>query len=433
MLRKLIFSTLFISIVTLGTLSASEVDSSRLLVKMKAGHTAEMAGIQNAYHLFGQWYSVSTGPKNLTSALNKNDAVELVQPNYKANRKKLPVAVEVFDTPALKELNQNFNDPQLSRQWGFNSASSYGISVIDAFARRSTSNRSEIIVAVVDTGVDVHHEDLTMWVNKNEIPGNNIDDDQNGHIDDVNGINTLVRRADGTPTANIADGHGHGTHVSGTIAAIQNNAKGVAGVATNVKIMGIRTVPNNGDETDADVIESFIYAAKMGARVINCSFGKARSAIAVQEAIDFVGITYGTLIVAAAGNSSDDIDVNPGYPASFTSSNLLVVASTTSTGSLSSFSSYGARGVDLAAPGSGIISSMPNNRYGNMSGTSMASPHAAGVAAEVLSQYPSLNVHDLKRVLLESVTRVSRFEGMMISGGRIDLNKALDAAAIIQE
>jgi thermitase len=412
------------------TISAVEIDSSRLLVKLRIGQTAESAGLgKTAYHLFGQWWTVANQGLELENSLDKNDSVEMVQPNYKSAKRKLPRPLEVKLSEIEKGNGAAFNDPYLSRQWAFQSAAQSGISVIDAYTRRASSKRAEIIVAVVDTGVDVNHEDIPMWKNTKEIPANNFDDDQNGYIDDVYGINTLVRRADGKPSSNIADGHGHGTHVSGTIAGIQNNGKGVAGVATNVKIMGIRTVPNNGDETDADVIESYIYAAKNGAKVINCSFGKAESGIAVQEAIDYVGNNFGVLVVAASGNSSEDIDSNPAYPASFTSSNLLVVASTSSSGGLSSFSNTGATGVDLAAPGSSIISSMPSNRYGNMSGTSMASPHAAGVAAEVLSQFPSLSVSELKDVLMESITPVRSFEGRMIAGGRIDLNRALDKAA----
>ena len=206
--------------------------------------------------------------------------------------------------------------------------------IISTFGNRRSAPEKEIIVAVVDTGVDFNHPDLPMWTNENEIPGNGIDDDNNGYIDDIHGINTLVRDSEGKATMNIMDTHSHGTHVSGSIAAIQNNALGVAGIASKAKIMALRTVPNSSDETDVDVTEAFIYAAENGAKVINCSFGKSvnERGMMVRDAINHIGRAHGVLVVAAAGNSRRNIDTYPTYPASFDSENLLVVASSTSNG-----------------------------------------------------------------------------------------------------
>ena len=269
-----------------------------------------------------------------------------------------------------------------------------------------------------------------MWTNPGEIAGNGIDDDGNGYIDDIHGINTLVRDSNGNATMDMMDGHSHGTHVSGSIGAQQNNGIGVAGIASNVRIMGIRTVPNSSDELDVDVVEAFIYAAKNGAKIINCSFGKARNegGMAVSDAIEFIGKNYGTLVVAAAGNDSSNIDRRATYPATFQNENLLVVASTSSRGGMSYFSNYGVKNVDVAAPGSGIYSTVPGNRYSSMSGTSMASPNTAGLAAEVLSHFPELTPVELKKVLMDSVTKVSKFTSKVMSGGRIDLEKALNLA-----
>ena len=146
----------------------------------------------------------------------------------------------------------------------------------------------------------------------------------------------------------------------------------------------------------------------------------------VNEAIDFIGNEYGALVVAAAGNDyKRNIDVDLVYPASFQSDHLLVVASTTKRGKLSSFSNIGVKNVDVAAPGSSIFSTVPGNSYSSMSGTSMASPTTAGVAAEILSHFPALNSISLKTVLMESVTKVRKFDKYVGSGGRIDLYKAL--------
>lgn len=419
----------------LVSLSANaDFHPNRLIVKMIKG-TPKSDLITQSKNLFGNMYVVYTNNlEELASQLETEANVQYVQRDYKSPKSELPKAIPALPQDwDITKGNGQFNDPRLSRQWTFNNSEDGGISVTRAYQTRRTQPREEIIVAVVDTGVDYNHEDLkdVMWTNPGEIAGNGIDDDGNGYIDDIHGINTLVRDSNGNATVDMRDTHSHGTHVSGSIGATQNNGKGVAGVASNVKIMGIRTVPNSSDELDVDVIEAFLYAAKMGAKVINCSFGKDRNegGMAVSETIEHIRDEYGVLVVVAAGNSSRNIDRRPTYPASFPNDNLLVVASTSSSGRLSYFSNYGSTGVDVAAPGSGILSTTPNNRYSSMSGTSMASPNTAGVAAEVLSHFPDLSPVELKKVLMDSATKSSRYRGKVVSEGRVDLQKALELAA----
>jgi thermitase len=411
--------------------SLDAFSGERLIIKLKEGVQIESLGINHqTKNLFGNVWAVfiEGQDKAILNNLENNPAIEFAEREGIAKRE-LPTATIVENVRSTGKGNSlQLNDPMLSRQWALQAASSYGMSVVQAHASRTDRPREEIIVAVVDTGLDVRHEDIPVWQNQDEIAANGIDDDNNGYIDDVNGINTLVRDSNNNATVDITDGHGHGTHVSGSIGAIQNNGKGIAGVAKNVKIMGIRTVPNSSDERDVDVIEAFIYAAKNGAKIINCSFGKDHNegGLAVQEAIDHIGKEYGVLVVAAAGNSTQNIDSRPAYPASFNNENLLVVASTSNTGGMSYFSNFGLKNVDVAAPGSNILSSMPGNRYGNMSGTSMASPNTAGVAAEVLSQNPDLGPVELKELLMNSVVKVSSFQSKIKSGGRVDLDQALN-------
>ncbi len=409
-------------------------DSSRLIVKFSnVKNIAQLTNISHAKKLFKNVYVVySDDIETLHKQLSTDENVIYVERDYIGTPNKLAKVVE--DYPNMKSQNSYFNDPKISRLWAFEDSSEDGISIMNSYILRPDVPREEIIVAVVDTGVDFRHEDLkeNMWVNSGEIADNGIDDDGNGYIDDIHGINTLNRDTYGNATGDIYDHHGHGTHVSGTIAAVQNNHIGLAGIAKNAKIMGIRTVPGSGDEKDVDVIESFIYAAKNGAKIINCSFGKAHNegGNAVKDAIDYIGQEYGVLVVAASGNSTDNIDKKLSYPASFDSPNLLVVASTKSNGRLSYFSNYGVQSVDLAAPGSSIYSLAPSNRYATMSGTSMASPNTAGVAAEVLSQYPGLSTYELKQALMDSVTPVRRFKTKMVSGGRVDLLRALESLSL---
>ena len=417
---------------TVAMANTPKFDNTKLFIKIKEGSNIPQSNlIKSTKHLFTNNYIVSTSDAvKLQSELSVNPTIISTEKNYFAGKRVLPeVSTVKFNTEPMLNFAA-FNDPRVGRIWSFSDASDKGVSVNKSYLSPLGVNKEEIIVAVVDTGVDYNHEDLkaVMWHNPGEIPGNKIDDDNNGYIDDVHGINTLKRRDDGSAYGNPMASHSHGTHVSGTIAAAQNNNVGIAGIASTVKIMAIRAVPNSSDETDLDVVESFLYAAKNGAKLINCSFGKSHNegGMIVNETIDHIGKTFGVLIFAAAGNDyGRDIDSNKTYPASFESDYLLVVASTKKNGGLSWFSNIGEKSVDLAAPGSDVYSTVKDNKYANMSGTSMATPTAVGVAAEVLSHFPELGPLGLKKALMDSVTPVKKFQGKMVSPGRIDLFSSL--------
>jgi len=420
-LMTLLLSFMFSSLL----IAADNYDNSKLFIKLKKGQALPSHKlIKKAKFLFGENYLVETpNAKELQDELAQNKAVLKTQLNYKSQAQTMPKVKRAKDNAPM-DFSQFFNDPKVGRIWSFRDSNDNGVSVEKSYLSPLNVNKEEIIVAVVDTGVDYNHEDLknVMWKNTNEIEGNGIDDDNNGYIDDIYGIDPLSDDTD--PMAS----HSHGTHVAGTIGAEQNNGVGIAGIASNVKIMAIRTVPDSSDETDADVVESFLYAAKHGARIINCSFGKRNNegGMIVNETIDHIAEKYHTLVIAAAGNDyGRNIDTKLVYPASFPSDYLMVVASTTKSGGLSWFSNVGKKNVDVAAPGSDVYSTTPGNNYGNMSGTSMASPTTAGVAAEVLSHFPQLDAVSLKKVLMDSVTKVSKFENKMASGGRVDLYQTL--------
>lgn len=412
------------------------VDNTRLFVKLKSGANIEALGFgAKAKLLYNNLYVVtSKNAAELEASLKGSNLVAYTQKNFKSGSSKLPSAIKLKSTQKDEvDPLATFNDPKVGRIWSFLDKERHGVSVNRAYEAPVSAAAEDIIVAVVDTGVDYNHEDLKaiMWSNENEIAGNGLDDDQNGYVDDVHGINTLVRNADGTASGNPMASHAHGTHVAGTIAAAQNNSVGIAGIASRAKIMAIRTVPDDSDETDADVVESFLYAAKHGAKLINCSFGKRvnEGGMIVSDTIEHIGQTYGTLVVAAAGNDyGQDIDVRRTYPASFETEYLMVIASTSNKGVLSFFSNVGVKSVDVAAPGSDIFSTVPGNDYANMSGTSMATPTTVGVAAEVLAHNPSLSPLELKKVLMDSVTKVKSFEGKVLTAGRVDLKTALELA-----
>ncbi len=415
-------------------------DKSQIFVKMNEGQTLKKSAlIKSTKRLFGDLYLVKTvDADKLINALQNDSAVSYTQRDTYAGAQDMPEAVKVPTQKALS-YTPGFNDPKMSQLWAFDSQ--HGMSVLEAYTKLPAVTPEEVIVAVVDTGVDYNHEDLKdiMWVNAGEIAGDGIDNDGNGYIDDVYGINTLIRK-NGKATTDPMASHWHGTHVAGTIAATQNNGVGIAGVASNVKIMAIRTVPDDADEKDSDIVEAYLYAAKNGAKLINCSFGKQlnEDGMVVKEAIDHIGKKYGVLVVASAGNDTQDIDTKLKYPASFDTDYMIVIASTQkpsmwSTAQISSFSNYGKKNVDIAAPGSNIYSTMNNNKYGMASGTSMASPNTTGVLAMILGFNPDLSPLQLKKLAMDTVTKVPEFKEKMISGGRIDLLKALQKSKVIKK
>jgi len=311
----------------------------------------------------------------------------------------------------------------------------YGMSKIQAPAAwDTTTGNSNVVVAVIDTGVDYTHEDLSanMWRNPGEIPGNGIDDDGNGYVDDVYGVDTINHDSD--PQVDSTGGYrDHGTHVAGTIGAVGNNAVGVVGVNWAVKIMAIKSHGGDGNGTSASVTEAFQYVAMMKSRGVNVrvtsnSWGGPPEAAqydqALKDAIDAAG-NAGILNVFAAGNSASNNDAVPFYPASYDSPSIVAVAASDANDNRASFSSFGPMTVDIAAPGVGILSTTLGSTYGTKSGTSMATPHVSGAAALLAGFDGSQSVASLKAALLGSVDVLPQWTDVVASGGRLNLARAL--------
>ncbi|MEM8733197.1 MAG: S8 family serine peptidase [Planctomycetota bacterium] len=259
-----------------------------------------------------------------------------------------------------------------------------------------------VTVAIVDTGVDLDHPDLVtnLFVNPGEIPGNGIDDDQNGYIDDVSGYDFVDR------DANPNDGNGHGTHVAGTVAA-SNNGVGATGVAPDAKILPVRVLGNNGSGSTRSVAEGIRYAADLGAQVINLSLGGGYSQ-AVAAAVNYAN-SLGSIVIAAAGNEGASV---PSYPARLSSgyNNVLSVGAFNSTNQIAGFSNRvgNSNASQVDAPGVSVYSTYLGGSYRRLSGTSMASPHVAGVAALAISANPSLTPSVLRQYLETGVTTQAR-------------------------
>lgn len=353
----------------------------------------------------------------LIAAYRARNDVRFVEPNYRLRKTTIP------------------NDPRFDELWGLlNTGQSGGtpgadINITNVWATFGTGS-TNIIVAVIDTGIDYNHPDLAanMWINPGEIAGNGIDDDGNGIIDDVYGARWT--NGDGTITSgNPMDGDSHGTHVAGTIGAIGNNAVGVAGVNWSVRLMALKFLDDSGSGWTADAIAAIEYAVDKGAHLSNNSWGGGGYSQALKDAIDAAGAA-GQLFVAAAGNSNSDNDSSPSYPATYDSANIVAIASSDRNDQKSSFSSYGRSTVDLAAPGTAILSTTPGTNYGVKSGTSMATPHAAGAAALLWSIFPGTPAATIKAWLLDGARRLPAWEGRTVSGGRLDVNESARIGAL---
>ncbi len=251
-----------------------------------------------------------------------------------------------------------------------------------------TTGRPEIIIAIVDTGVDLAHPDLYkgVWINPGEIPDNGMDDDNNGYVDDVNGWDF----ADGDNLPD--DDYGHGTHVAGIAAARINNGIGIAGMAGHATFMPLDVFPSSGYGTYEDLIRAIVYATDNGARVINLSLGATSYSRGEEAAVDYAW-AHGVVVVAAAGNTGRN---SYHYPAAHP--HAIAVAATDAYDNLAGFSTRGDF-VDVAAPGVGIWSTYRGERYGSMSGTSMAAPHVSGLAALILSLNPNLTPDEVRNLI----------------------------------
>jgi subtilisin family serine protease len=356
------------------------------------------------------------------SALKERADVLYAEPNY----------IYHFDlTP---------NDPQ------FNQPGMYGLGKIGApQAWDITQGSQSVVVGVVDGGIDTQHEDLkdNVWVNTGEVPGNGVDDDGDGYIDDVNGFNFINNN--GTVFVSAADDN-HGTHVAGTIGARGNNSVGVTGVNWQVGLMSIK-VCNAGGCPGTAILGGYQYALRMktqkgvNLRVLNNSYGGTGFSQASLDAIQTLS-NAGILFVAAAGNETTDNFSVPHYPSSYDLPNVIGVASTTSTDAVSSFSNFGPRVVSIGAPGSGILSTTPRNysgqntgiigangsTYSIFSGTSMATPHVTGAAALVVAAKPNISMQELRGVLAYSGDFIAALADKTTTGRRLNVFKSIQSA-----
>jgi subtilisin family serine protease len=395
------------------SLNASAMVADHIVIKLRPGITA--ADLQDLNETYGatirrklsadrtflisfQEPDIDTLAAAMTDYRDQSEIVQYAEPDYL-----------VFPTTTVP------NDPRFPELWGMQNTLDTDIDAPEAWDR-GTGNQN-VVVGVIDTGIDYNHQDLAgnIWWNPGETPDNGIDDDGNGYVDDVHGWNFVG--AGGDPM----DDHYHGTHVSGTIGALGDNNVGVAGVAWNVRIAALKFLDASGRGYTSDAIEAVDYATDQAFTLTSNSWGGGGFSQGLKDAIDRAHAA-GILFMAAAGNDyGRDNDQVPQYPSGFDCPNIIAVTATDQNDGLAYFANYGVTTVDVAAPGVDILSTIPGDSYTELSGTSMATPHVAGAAALIMAADPTMDHMAVRRSIFNSVDSIPAMAGRISTGGRLNL------------
>jgi subtilisin family serine protease len=322
-----------------------------------------------------------------------------------------PLAVAIAALCAAPAAAATRSDPDRALQWAVRGDGPMGAA--SAWARATSG---AVTVAVVDTGVDLSHPDLApnLWTNPGEVPGNGIDDDGDGFVDDVHGVNLLDGSGD------PSDDNGHGTHIAGIVAARGDNGIGVAGVAWRARIMAVKVLDANAAGDMSTVARGIGYAVAHGARIVNVSLSGPRQGADIVAALDEARAA-GVVVVAAAGNTGADLDVTPAYPAALDEPNLVTVTASDRRGALAPRASFGRTAVDLSAPGQDILSTARGGGYELRSGTSTAAAQVSGALALLAGARPGLGGEAMRAALLAAARRTS----LPVAAGALDIGAAM--------
>ena len=433
-------TTLVFLLAGLNLFAGGNYVPGEVIIKLKSdkvlkGSTKAFGGMANKLGLTlkGSWKSMDmhhykTGAGEdielLVKEIENDPAVEYAEPNYIFNKASL---TSFSNEASLSEMQEAFSGSSFTQ-------TSARVDAEDAWTNMS-SGTNESVVAVIDTGLDMDHPSFTklcaIWENETELAGTpGIDDDRNGYVDDYYGWNFVSN------SNNPDDDDGHGTHVSGIVlgssldildlpSSDSENCKGT--YQSKIKIMPLKFLDGNGAGSTSDAIQAIYYAVNNGARVLNNSWGGGAYSRSLHEAVMY---TYQrkAIFVAAAGNAGEDNDLTPMFPANYDVPNVLSVAATSSSDFKASFSNFGASSVHIGSPGVAIYSTIPGGYYGTMSGTSMAAPFAAGVAAMISREQPLMYGYQMKDIISTESDSVATLSGYTITGKRLNINDTLVSA-----
>ncbi len=386
--------------------------SSIIVQQLKGLAGADEVRALNAASGLYVMHSPNAGVTALLNILKANPAVTLAEPDF---------IVSTIATP---------NDPNFSQQWDMLNTGTPGADIGATLAWSVSTGSTANVIGIVDTGIDYTHPDLAanVWSAPAQftvsLSWGSITCPAGSH-----GYNAVAR------TCNPSDDNQHGTHVSGTIGASGNNSLGVAGINWTTRIMALKFLDATGSGSVSDAIDAIefglqaknIFGSAANLRVLSNSWGGSGFSQALLNEINKAN-SADVLFVVAAGNSASNDDTTPSYPASYNAANLVTVAATTSTDALASYSNFGKATVHLGAPGSNILSTLPGSAYGSLSGTSMATPHVSGAAMLLLSKC-TLNTAALRNALLSNVDVISSLQNITVTGGRLNVNKAIHSCA----
>ena len=406
--------------------------ANKYIIKLKPGVKSlssinkSLGDITHISSSFGEFRVLETNEKIDMNSFNKSlsSEIEYIEPNYTYTL--IPVKnADLTDVLAKRSspIEDLINDPKAHKQWGlynkggFFSKKGEDINVINAWP--ITKGSKTIRIGVIDSGIDYTHEDLkdNMWTNEAELNGKaGVDDDGNGYVDDIHGYD--FSNNDGDPM----DDHSHGTHCAGVIGAAHNKI-GVAGVNAEVELVGIKFLSASGSGDSEAAIRSIEYGIKVGVNILSNSWGGGERSQALEDAIKAAN-DAGIIFVAAAGNEYGDNDSGPIYPANYDVPNVITVGSHTSGGKKSGFSNYGQKTVHIMAPGSGILSTVPGDRYKKMSGTSMACPMVSGALGLLLAN-EMMTPAEAKERIIATAKKTSKLNGKTVSNGRLDSYRLL--------
>ncbi|MGN0107788.1 MAG: S8 family peptidase [Hominilimicola sp.] len=432
-MKKLILILITVIMLMAVTAAAEEMDfdDSSVIVVMNVGAEQSVTLYSNPFEGLGiaETECIFSETKKGISLFNTDDTIQIFKLTLENPGKDnvLEMVDKLNELPQVKSAEPNYILQLFStvNDTYYESGKQQALSLIGAEQVWDLDiDCSNVTVGVIDSGIELTHEDLkdNLWMNPNEIPGDGVDNDGNGYIDDVNGWD--FADGDNDPTYSVV----HGVHVSGIVSAVTNNGKGVASVARNAKLAALKIFNSSGSSYDS-IIKAINYAKDKNITILNNSWGGTTEPKAVEEAIK---ASPDILYVFAAGNVTDgasepDNDKTPVYPASYskTYDNVISVANTTVNDVLASSSHYGKTTVDIAAPGSSIYSTYPISTYNTMTGTSMACPMVTSVAAVMKAVNPDITPAEIKEIIMSSSDKIDALVDKTVSGGRINAYAAV--------